>query len=237
MNWTGFESSGYSCIDDTGYDLEEEVEDEPHSHQQDEHYVQNYVQEIKPSYSVYKRKYELLSEKLSLIKHDTVSMAHRISKIKKLINKSLKNRSLLMAELDSLGDDYTNIPVTSPFLEPHVKQEVTSEPKEKKSKKLKVERDSVSRDPNLPKRPQNPFFQFCKEQRDNVAEQVLAAEGIQLSKKELTKLLAQKWNELSLDEKQVYNDKFEEERIHYNIKMADYKRSKQGGEHPQASTS
>jgi len=83
-----------------------------------------------------------------------------------------------------------------------------------------------SRDPNIPKRPQNPFFQFCKEKREEVAQHVLQTDGVQLSKKELTKLLAQKWNQLTIDEKQVYNEKFEEERIQYNIQMADYRNKK-----------
>ena len=43
-----------------------------------------------------------------------------------------------------------------------------------------VEREPSGRDPNQPKRPQNPFFQFCKEQRDSVAQQVLAAQGVEL---------------------------------------------------------
>jgi len=335
MNWTGFESSGYSCIDDTGYDLEEEVEEETvlhqntvihdlnqetviqnhqepiihdlneetvihhlheetvidelshetvihdlnqetsiqddeetvfheetviqdhneeiiledhqqeivlqHDHQQPmlQHYVQDFVEE-KPSYSVYKRKYDLLKEKLESVKQDTVSMVHRISKMKRVINKSLKERSVLMAELDKVGDDYASVPVILPFQDiTSIKQEPST--KERKHKKIKVENDlksesshaasaatspGGSRDPDIPKRPQNPFFQFCKEKKEDVAQHVLDTDGVQLSKKELTKLLAQKWSELTVDEKQVYNEKFEEEKLQYNIQMADYNRNR-----------
>lgn len=50
-----------------------------------------------------------------------------------------------------------------------------------------------TKDPRLPKRPQNPFFQFCQEQRARVQRDFLREHGeeAQLSKKELTKMLAQ----------------------------------------------
>ena len=60
------------------------------------------------------------------------------------------------------------------------------------------------KDPQLPKRPQNPFFQFCQEQRNRVQKDYLRQnEGLNLSKKELTKLLAQKWHQMGAEQKQV----------------------------------
>ena len=64
-------------------------------------------------------------------------------------------------------------------------------------------KDKPPRDPNLPKRPQNPFFQYCKEKREVVAQDVFKNQNINLTKKELTKILANQWNSLDATAKQV----------------------------------
>lgn len=77
-----------------------------------------------------------------------------------------------------------------------------------KEEKLKKgsKRKSVKTDPNAPKRPANPFFQFCQEQRPRVMER-LAGEP-EPSKQELTRQLATTWKSLSSDDKKVF--------IHFN---------------------
>ena len=73
---------------------------------------------------------------------------------------------------------------------------------------------AASREPGKPKRPQNPFFQFCHDQRKKVAAEykqregsgAAAAEGGEdLSKKELTKILAERWRCVPAEEKKVSN--------------------------------
>lgn len=73
--------------------------------------------------------------------------------------------------------------------------------------------EKAERDPNAPKRPANPFFQFCQEQRPIVMERL----GLQQksgeaepSKQELTRQLASKWNTLLPEDKKVRHQQNEE---------------------------
>lgn len=62
------------------------------------------------------------------------------------------------------------------------------------------------RDPNAPKRPSNPFFQFCQEQRQIMMEQLnaeLKPGEAEPTKQELTRQLAIKWKSLSTPDKKV----------------------------------
>lgn len=62
------------------------------------------------------------------------------------------------------------------------------------------------KDPNAPKRPSNPFFQFCQEQRQILMEQIsadLKPGEIEPTKQELTRQLASKWKTLSTSDKKV----------------------------------
>lgn len=58
-------------------------------------------------------------------------------------------------------------------------------------------------DPNAPKRPANPFFQFCQEQRSIVLENLVSLGQGEPTKQEVTKHLATKWNALTTDDKKV----------------------------------
>merc|ERR1719341_3042162 len=158
-------------------------------------------------------------------------IVYRISKLKKLLAAGAQERSFLMSELDKRGDNYRGIPVTAnPYQEAETKKKETGGAgSDKKGRKMKAEKDKQSRDPNLPKRPQNPFFQYCKEQRDVVAQDVFKNQGINLTKKELTKILANQWNSLDADQKQIYTDRFEEERAGYTVKMEVYRKLKNQG--------
>jgi hypothetical protein len=62
---------------------------------------------------------------------------------------------------------------------------------------------ALPREPGRPKRPQNPFFQFCHDQRKKVAAEYLLEHNVDLSKKDLTKILAEKWRGLPAEEKKV----------------------------------
>lgn len=72
--------------------------------------------------------------------------------------------------------------------------------KEEKPKKGTKRRGGKA-DPNAPKRPANPFFQFCQEQRPKVMER-LAGEP-EPSKQELTRQLATTWKSLTSEDKKV----------------------------------
>jgi non-histone protein 10 len=66
--------------------------------------------------------------------------------------------------------------------------------------------EKAERDPNAPKRPANPFFQFCQEQRPIVMERLGMEQKsgeAEPSKQELTRQLASKWNTLPPEGKKV----------------------------------
>lgn len=62
----------------------------------------------------------------------------------------------------------------------------------------------AEKDPNAPKRPANPFFQFCQEQRPLVLDSMISSGNREPSKQDLTKQLAANWNVLSRKDKKVY---------------------------------
>lgn len=73
-------------------------------------------------------------------------------------------------------------------------------------KKPKRKSGKSEKDPNAPKRPSNPFFQFCQEQRQILMEQLnaeLKPGEAEPTKQELTRQLAIKWKSLSLPDKKV----------------------------------
>jgi len=61
----------------------------------------------------------------------------------------------------------------------------------------------TEKDPNAPKRPANPFFQFCQEQRPIVLDSMITSGNREPSKQDLTKQLAANWNVLPRKDKKV----------------------------------
>lgn len=158
----------------------------------------------------------------------------RIQHVKKLLNRVQKEVKFLQNRLDMHGDDWRNATVEEdvkpplPSLVPSItiKTEKGSIKTEKNSMKsadkVKVEGDKktgkkptkrkgnrsekAEKDPNAPKRPANPFFQFCQEQRQLLMEQLnaeLKPGEPEPSKQELTRQLAMKWKSLSSHDKKV----------------------------------
>ena len=168
------------------------------------------------AYSAYKRKYLLLLERCRAIEQDNELLVSRVTEVRRLERRGRRERRMLIKRLDSHGDNFRNVPICFPPSE-EVLMGKKGKAAEKKAKKLeelaergsgggrgrRKNKDKPPRDPNLPKRPQNPFFQYCKEKRDVVAQDVFKNQGINLTKKELTKILANQWNSLDATAKQV----------------------------------
>lgn len=99
-------------------------------------------------------------------------------------------------------------------------------PPVKKPVKRKSNRE---RDPNAPKRPSNPFFQYCLDQRQNLMEE-LAADlqpgECEPSKQELTRQLAIRWKSMSIDDKKIYVDMYERSKEKYAVELSEYKMKK-----------
>ncbi|KOX77339.1 hypothetical protein WN51_09661 [Melipona quadrifasciata] len=120
------------------------------------------------------------------------------------------NNKFLIDRLDQHGDRWREAPMG--VLEENNVFQMTPKPekgpkvtahnsKEEKTKKG-TKRKGAKTDPNAPKRPANPFFQFCQEQRPRVMER-LAGEP-EPSKQELTRQLATTWKSLSRRQKGLY---------------------------------
>ena len=88
----------------------------------------------------------------------------------------------------------------------------------KRSKKSKADVD-----PNMPKKPNTPFFQFCAHRRD-----AIKAQYPKFSATEITQLISKEWKELPRERIQEYQDKYKDMYREYKVKIEDYNAGKLG---------
>ena len=81
----------------------------------------------------------------------------------------------------------------------------------------KREREKA-RDPNMPRRPQNPYLRFCEEHRDRVRRENEGVWGF-----DMTRTMASMWAALGPDEKKPYTESYERDKEVFNVKYAEYK--------------
>ena len=81
------------------------------------------------------------------------------------------------------------------------------------------------KDPNAPKKPKTGYFLFCDEHREQAKQK---AGGKSAS--EVSKVLGEMWNELTLEQKKPYNDKYKKSLEGYNTRMEEYKKNKPSSE-------
>ncbi|XP_026679460.1 TOX high mobility group box family member 3 [Diaphorina citri] len=171
-------------------------------------------------YHLYRRKYYLLLERCEAIQLENERIVSRLQRVHKLLLKYRKQRSIIIKHLDQHGDNWREASFVLDLRNRH-----PSDTSVEKPKALKKKAEKPSRDPNAPKRPANPFFQFCQEQRTLLTDTQTKA-GPQTndpSKQEITKELAKKWNALSHDERKIYYDKYEQSKIKYKADIEEYK--------------
>ncbi|XP_034174503.1 uncharacterized protein LOC117601616 [Osmia lignaria lignaria] len=179
-------------------------------------------------FDIYKRKYQLLLDRCEVLQQENERLVYRIQRVRKLLKRTRKEKKFLIDRLDQHGDRWREAPMG--VLEENSTFQVTSKPektpkatghnsKEEKTKKV-TKRKGTKADPNAPKRPANPFFQFCQEQRPRVMER-LAGEP-EPSKQELTRQLATTWKSLSSEDKKVYYDMYERSKEKYVAEMQIY---------------
>ena len=148
-------------------------------------------------------------------------------------------RKFLMKRLDSHKDNYRNVPILMPPEEDDAsiriaqrrkrrgdydgvddrgprkrgrkpkKKEEPAKPVGRPRKQRAARGKAKEREAGKPKRPQNPFFQFCQDQRKKVAAEHLQERNEELSKKELTKVLAERWRALPTEERKVSRSNFD----------------------------
>lgn len=82
----------------------------------------------------------------------------------------------------------------------------TTGPKDGTKVRRRKTKEEKIKDPNAPKRPANPFFQFCQEQRSVIMDEMnseLSPGEPEPSKQELTRQLAHRWRMMDNNDKQV----------------------------------
>lgn len=148
----------------------------------------------------------------------------RIQEVNKIVRRRQKEVKFFKKRLlNNYSEDWSVIPnldivkeedesntksVAYLMLKDKIKEEKDDAEKPKPNKKTAKRKTAKSeKDPNAPKRPSNPFFQFCQEQRQILMEQLnaeLKPGEAELTKQELTRQLAIKWKSLSGSDKKVY---------------------------------
>ncbi|KAK7110615.1 uncharacterized protein [Littorina saxatilis] len=88
-----------------------------------------------------------------------------------------------------------------------------------KSKKIKLEKE---KDPNAPKKPANAFLLFSGQRRTVIQEEYFKEHKEEITHHEMTRRLAQQWNNLSQDDKKLYYELYEQEKERYEQEMREY---------------
>ena len=78
-------------------------------------------------------------------------------------------------------------------------------------------------DPDMPRKPITPFFQFCAHRRDKIK-----AQYPKFSATEITQLISKEWKELPKEKIQAYQDKYKDMYREYKIKIEEYNHKKAG---------
>lgn len=203
----------------------------------------------------YPKKYKLLLERCEVLQLDNERLVHRIQQVRKILRRCRKERKFLMDRLDQHGDNWRNaqlpltldepttvpVPSVTPKQEKHhynknhdrTSHKTTGEKSVRKNaasgsgtkRKYTKHGERPEKDPNAPKRPANPFFQFCQEQRPIVMERLGMEQksgDAEPSKQELTRQLASKWNTLPPEDKKVYYEMYEKSKEKYAAEMQVY---------------
>jgi len=179
---------------------------------------------------VYRKKYQLIIERCEVIQQDNERLVNRIQHVCKLLRRWRHERKFLTDRLDKHGDHWRNVPLPLDLEGPSQRHTEKTPPKNSRALKggavekgqKKGKRRGGKVDKNAPKRPPNPYFQFCQEQRTTAIEEMASIGQVDPSKVEVTKHLAHKWNKLNTSDKKVYYDMYEKSKERYNADMQLY---------------
>ncbi|XP_022916689.1 FACT complex subunit SSRP1-like [Onthophagus taurus] len=203
---------------------------------------------------LYSKKYKLLAERCIDIQKRNQKLAFRIQEVNKITKKRHQQVQFIKERLfTEHGEDWAVIPkyydlnLATDDDEEEVKNHKpigghsrvvhkNREEKREEHEKPKIVKKAPKRkttkaekDPNAPKRPSNPFFQFCQEQRQLLMEQIISElkpGESEPTKQELTRQLAIKWKSLNANDKQVYVDMYERSKEKYAAEMTEYNMKK-----------
>merc|ERR1711874_505574 len=120
---------------------EEEIDDVEEDDEDDDEVVMNTG---RTSYSVYRRKYNLLLERCEAIQQDNERLVSRVREVRRLWRRGMKERKFLMDRLDSHGDNFRNVPINWPPED----DPANASKKTGKEKKVKKGSSSIVDSPN-----------------------------------------------------------------------------------------
>ncbi|XP_050422665.1 uncharacterized protein LOC126834628 [Adelges cooleyi] len=175
----------------------------------------------------YKRHFLALLERCETLQQDNERLVHRIHKVTKQVRRLRVERKFIMDRLDKHRDNWREAKLQVDLgTEAQIfdgvntkNQGMSDTPNGKRHSNVK---STEKKDPNLPKRPANPFFRFCQEQRPIVLDQIIMSGEGEPTKQDLTKRLAITWNTMGHNDKKVYYDMYERSKEKYAADMEEY---------------
>lgn len=153
----------------------------------------------------YKRKYKAMKIQLREAEMEADTLAKKLAKYDKTLRELQFERSILLEKLHEVQNGSPPI------------SDATSVSEEEAIVEKTAIKAKPEKDPNAPKRPANAFFMFCQLERGKLRE---VNQDASLS--ELTKMLGLRWKDMSADEKQVYYDMYETDKLRYEKEMSSY---------------
>src|SRR3989338_10375528 len=96
-------------------------------------------------------------------------------------------------------------------------------------------KSTKKKDPNAPKKPKTGFFLFCDEHREAVKNGL--GDSTKKSASEVSKVLGQKWSELTDEQKEKYNSVYKKNMEAHKKEMEIYKKNKPESESEEESDS
>lgn len=182
-----------------------------------------------------KRKYKELKKRIRDIEDDNDTLNVRLTKAKKHINRLRLERSVLLERLER-STDYiddgsdSNSDISDAGGGHSLLADIKSRHEPKSASTLNASHDHGPRqkgadskparkkkDPNAPKGPGNVFFLYSRMERDKIKDEYPGE-----NQGDLTRILGQKWKNLTKDEKQKYYDIYKKEQEEYEEAMKSY---------------
>ncbi|XP_064648366.1 uncharacterized protein LOC135500685 isoform X2 [Lineus longissimus] len=93
----------------------------------------------------------------------------------------------------------------------------------KKTKfEIKYEKELGLLTPVLPRKPVHVFVMFSDQHKDAIRVEYKDEHGTDIDQHELSRILAEKWNSLSMEEKAIYQEMYEKEKLRYERRLREY---------------
>jgi len=159
-----------------------------------------------------------LKKKLQDLEENNKNLDLKIIKTKKCIKRLKVEKGFLLEKLDKIKKT-SDIDSDDSEIENNTPQQTVKVEEKHQRKKQKVV------DPLAPKKPANAFFRFCQLQRKNMNSQINQIKSEDSSNSDITKILSNQWKQLPKEEKQIYYDLYEKDKVRYEKELEAYNNS------------